>query len=83
MFEKMYAATTILHSLLFLHDGRFISITDRIFNNPLVLNDRTRRPGPLDYEFMNRQLAWTTVTVSLFPLMVESHRVYRAIDQFH
>jgi hypothetical protein len=61
--EKLCTAATILHSLVFLRDARFSSITDRLFNNPLVLKDKSRRPGPLDYEYMNRQLSWTTATV--------------------
>ncbi|KAL3898074.1 MAG: hypothetical protein SGCHY_002986 [Lobulomycetales sp.] len=84
--EKAYKAASLVNAMLFLRNGEYMSLPDRLFSKRLVRSDSGAKPGALDYEFLNRQLAWNAATdfcalvVPLINFTKLSNRVSRAVS---
>lgn len=90
--ENIFSILSLLNFLVFLVQGRYIpsnacsniyryrSITDRILKLRLLPLTKSQRHHLLSYEFLNRQLTWTSLTeflLFILPLILPSYRRLR------
>ncbi|KAF5369922.1 hypothetical protein D9758_001016 [Tetrapyrgos nigripes] len=80
--ESSYSAIALVSFITFLWNGRFRSITDRLFNMRLVPAQRlvTR---DVSYEFMNRQMVWHVFTEFLlfFLPLINRRKLQRRVNR--
>ncbi|RIA95785.1 Pex12 amino terminal region-domain-containing protein [Glomus cerebriforme] len=62
--ENIYKTTSLLNFLIFLYDGKYSTLTDRILSMRLVYARRIMN-RQVSFEFLNRQLVWHVFTVNL------------------
>ncbi|TPX34314.1 hypothetical protein SmJEL517_g03015 [Synchytrium microbalum] len=66
--ENVYKVVTTVNFLVFLYDGRYRSVIDRILSMRLVYT-RREMARQVSFEFMNRQLVWHAFTEFLLYLV--------------
>lgn len=59
--EKVYHSLTLVNFLLFLYNGKYRTIVDRLLRMRLVYAQRTSS-RQISFEFLNRQLVWHAFT---------------------
>ncbi|PKC76046.1 hypothetical protein RhiirA1_333307 [Rhizophagus irregularis] len=62
--ENIYKTVSLLNFLIFLYDGKYSTLTDRILSIRLVYARRIMN-RQVSFEFLNRQLVWHAFTVNL------------------
>ncbi|BGP12377.1 peroxisome assembly protein (Peroxin-2) [Rhodosporidiobolus nylandii] len=73
--EKLAALAGLLNFLVFLHNGRYRSLVDRILKMRLVYAQRSFVPN-VSFEYLNRQLVWEAFTEFLLFILplINLHR---------
>ncbi|SCZ87357.1 BZ3500_MvSof-1268-A1-R1_Chr2-2g04823 [Microbotryum saponariae] len=66
--ERCTAMATLANFLIFLYDGRYRTLVDRILGMRLIYAQRSIKPN-VSFEFLNRQLVWEAFTEFLLFLM--------------
>ncbi|KDE05695.1 hypothetical protein MVLG_03929 [Microbotryum lychnidis-dioicae p1A1 Lamole] len=66
--ERCTAVATLANFLIFLYDGRYRTLVDRILGMRLIYAQRSIKPN-VSFEFLNRQLVWEAFTEFLLFLM--------------
>lgn len=69
--EISIRASSLINFFIFLYNGRFRSLMDRVLGISLVF-EQTEMSRMISFEFMNRQLVWQTFTeffVTVIPLL--------------
>lgn len=60
--ETGYKVMAFFHLLLFLYNGKYMSLIDRMLGMRMVYKYRSL-PRQVSFEYMNRNLVWTGLTV--------------------
>ncbi|KAI8817923.1 Pex12 amino terminal region-domain-containing protein [Fimicolochytrium jonesii] len=81
-FENWYRGLSLLNLLVFLYNGRYRSLVDRILGMRLVYKQR-EMSRQVSFEFMNRQLVWQAFTEFLMFLvpLVNIEKIKNTISQ--
>ncbi|GBB97168.1 hypothetical protein RclHR1_02930017 [Rhizophagus clarus] len=66
--ENIYKTISLLNFLIFLYDGKYCTLTDRILSMRFVYARRTMN-RQVSFEFLNRQLVWHAFTEFLLFIM--------------
>ncbi|ORY90190.1 Pex12 amino terminal region-domain-containing protein [Leucosporidium creatinivorum] len=74
--EKLGAIAALVNFLVFLYDGRYRTLVDRVLGMRLIYAQRSITPN-VSFEFLNRQLVWEAFTEFLLFLMplINVHRL--------
>lgn len=72
--EKLGQIAGLANFLVFLYDGRYRTLVDRVLGMRLIYNQRAVNRN-VSFEFLNRQLVWEAFTVRLPPRLMRADRV--------
>ncbi len=75
--EKTIKIVNLANFVVFLFEGKYPSVLDRILQMRIVSKKRNLRVQP-DFDFMNRELAWASLRVCLLVL----HMINTELQQF-